>query len=219
MASFFEKLKKGMGIEEIEERVEEKQEKSEPAGIPKKRRAAEASTLKKAKTKKPAEEMKRIEIKTAVLEEKTELEAEKKKETKEFVEKTPQVLKMKEPAEKKEKWPGLGTEPEGQLAVDVCQTEDYLIIQSAIAGVGPETLDISIEKDIISIKGWREKQLKEDGDYFTQECYWGPFSREVILPVEVDPDRIQATMKECVLTIKIPKIIRDKKRKISIKNI
>ncbi|GAH21149.1 unnamed protein product, partial [marine sediment metagenome] len=56
------------------------------------------------------------------------------------------------------------------------------------------------------------------GNYFAQECYWGPFSREVILPVEVDPSRVEAAMKEGILTIRIPKILREKKRKISIKS-
>ncbi|MFQ6083817.1 MAG: Hsp20/alpha crystallin family protein, partial [Candidatus Aminicenantia bacterium] len=69
--------------------------------------------------------------------------------------------------EGKEKWP----EPEGQLAVDVYQTESELVIQSAIAGVKPEDLTISIEKDIFTIRGERKKSSEEGGDYFTQECY------------------------------------------------
>ena len=121
--------------------------------------------------------------------------------------------------EKNNKWPDLNGEQEGQLAVDVYQTDKDLVIQSAIAGVEIGNINISIEKDIVTIKGWRGKQFEEAGDYFTQECHWGPFSREVILPVEVDPGRIEATMKEGILTVRIPKIIREKKIKISIKNI
>jgi HSP20 family protein len=117
--------------------------------------------------------------------------------------------------EDKEEW----FESEGKLAVDVYQTESELIIQSAVAGVKVEDLDILIERDLISIRGVREKPFSEEGDYFTQECYWGPFSREIILPVEVDPNRIEASMKEGVLTVRIPKLLREKKRKIKVKKL
>ncbi len=113
----------------------------------------------------------------------------------------------------KEKW----LEPEGQLTVDVYQTDTDLVIQSAVAGVKTEDLDISIEADAVLIRGNR-KQPPETGErnYFYQECYWGPFSRQIILPEETDPGRAQASIKEGVLTIRIPKIERTKKRKIVI---
>ena len=59
--------------------------------------------------------------------------------------------------------------------------------------------------------------LDEDGDYFIEECYWGPFSRKIILPVEVDSSRADAAMKDGVLTVRIPKIQREKKKKLTIK--
>ena len=105
----------------------------------------------------------------------------------------------------------------GELAVDIYQTEEDLVIQTAIAGVRPEDLDISMERDVITIKGTRQKPSEEDGDYFTQECYWGTFAREMILPVEVDSGRAEATMKEGVLTIQMPKIQKNKKRQISVR--
>lgn len=113
--------------------------------------------------------------------------------------------------------PAFSQEPEGELAIDVYQTENELVIQAAVAGVKIEDLDISIEKDVLAIKGCREKPFEEKGDYFTQECFWGPFSREIILPVEIDPNQTIAKMKEGVLTIRIPKILREKKRKIIVK--
>ena len=218
MWKFFEKLKKGMGIEEMQALAEEKEEKTEPIKTaPKKRKSAEASTApKKVRVKKPLEEKRKIEITASPIEEGPKIELEEKKEIKEEIEeKPPQVT------EKKEKRPGLGLsgEPEGQLAVDVYQTDKYLVIQSAIAGIDPKNLDISFEREVITIKGWRGKQFEEEGDYFTKECFWGSFSREVILPVEIDPDRAEATMKEGILTIRAPKILKEKKRKISIKNI
>ncbi len=107
---------------------------------------------------------------------------------------------------------------EGQLAVDVYQTDAELIIQSTIAGVKAENLDISIEADTVLIRGNRN-ELEEQGEknYFYQECYWGPFFRQIILPEETDPSRATAEMKEGILTIRIPKIEREKKRKITVK--
>lgn len=105
-------------------------------------------------------------------------------------------------------------EEEGQLAVDVFQDKNNIIIKSTIAGVEPEDIDITFDNDMITIRGKRNKDLTiEEGDYFYQECYWGGFSRSIILPVDVDPERIKATIKNGVLTISLPKI---KKQDINI---
>lgn len=115
----------------------------------------------------------------------------------------------------KEKW----FEQEGQLAVDFYETPGELVVQSTVAGVKPEDLDISIEADRVLIKGQRAEQTEEGGkNYFYQECYWGRFSREIILPSETDPGRAQASIKNGVLIVRIPKIERDKKRKIEVKS-
>ncbi len=129
------------------------------------------------------------------------------------------LIKISEPEEKKqikeEKW----LEAEGQLAVDVFQTEDELIIQSAIAGLKGVDLDIAIEGDKVNIKGKRDRPTNDEKvNYFYQECYWGPFSREIILPVEIDPSKAQAVFKEGILIIRMPKIEREKKRKIFVKS-
>jgi len=102
----------------------------------------------------------------------------------------------------------------GQLTVDIYQTSSDLIIQSAVAGVELKDLDISIDKDLILIKGKRNRPSREKGDYFCKECYWGTFSRKIILPVEVNCDEIQAILKKGILTIKIPKKIKEEKRRI-----
>ena len=113
-------------------------------------------------------------------------------------------------------------EQDGYLTVDIYQTKTRLIIQTAIAGIKPEDLDITLQKDLIIIKGIREEPqagervLEEKKDYFVQECYWGPFSRKIILPVEINPDQAQASMKQGVLVIQLPKTLREKKRKIEI---
>lgn len=111
------------------------------------------------------------------------------------------------------------TESEGQLTIDVYQTPNEIVIKSTIAGVRPEDIDISITNDMITIKGRRQKdeEVKEE-DYYYQECYWGPFSRSVILPVDVEVDRADASMKNGILTIRLPKVEKVKTKKIAIKS-
>ncbi len=103
----------------------------------------------------------------------------------------------------------------GQLAVDVFQTKDDIIIKSTIAGVKTEDIDIAINNDMITIRGKREQEheIVED-DFFYQECYWGGFSRSIILPVDVKSDRAKASMKNGVLTIILPKA--DKVNKVTV---
>ncbi len=235
MASFFEKLKKGMGIKiPAEEKVEKETEEKRIKQIrrvkikkPPKESKLPTPTVERSSLGGKTGQAKKLEVKTLTI-----IEKEPKKEIKEEIEEKVEI-KEKEPSfakvslepqegppleqkittKDKEKW----FEPEGQLAIDVYQTENDLVIQSAIAGVKPESLDIVIERDVITIKGSREKPFEENGDYFSQECFWGSFSREVILPAEVDPERVEASMRDGVLTIRMPKILREKKRKIIVK--
>lgn len=109
---------------------------------------------------------------------------------------------------------------EGELTVDIFETEKNIVIQSAIAGIDADDLDISIEKDMVAIKGKREKCLEEKVEnYFCQECYWGKFSKEIILPVETDTANAEAVIKNGILTITVPKIKREKIKKLGIKEI
>jgi len=195
--SFFEKLKKGMDIEKSPS-VEE------PSIV-----LATTKTIpdKKSDGKRKKKDKKEGEV------------TEKKKKIK--VEKEPIGVKVitdeKEnpPADEGKKW----FESEGQLTVDVYQTDKEIVIQSAIAGIEPDDLDIIIENDMVAIRGNRKKLFEEKKrNYFYQECYWGQFSREIILPEEVDNSRAQATMKKGILTIRIPKIESKKKRKIGVIN-
>lgn len=95
---------------------------------------------------------------------------------------------------------------EGQLSVDVYQTEKEIIIQSTIAGAMPEDLKVSLHHDLLSIHGSRKQphEVRED-QYLYRECYWGPFSRSLILPTEVAPHKIEAELENGVLTIKLQK--------------
>jgi HSP20 family protein len=109
-------------------------------------------------------------------------------------------------------------EPEGELAVDVYQTDTEIIIQSTIAGVKAEDLDISIESDTVTISGERKNIVQDKGkNYFYQECFWGAFTREIILPEEIDGARAEASMKDGVFTLRIPKIERQKIKKVKVR--
>lgn len=107
---------------------------------------------------------------------------------------------------------------EGQLSVDVFQTPNEIVIKSTIAGVEPDDLDIFLNDDLLTIRGKREQTKEEkDANYFYKECYWGGFSRSIILPVEVNPDKIDAELKNGLLTIRLPKIERSKTVTINVK--
>ncbi|MBI5138742.1 MAG: Hsp20/alpha crystallin family protein [Candidatus Vogelbacteria bacterium] len=108
----------------------------------------------------------------------------------------------------------------GQLSVDVYQTPSEVIVQAMIAGVKPDTLDIEISREMITIRGSRQKydEISED-DYFFQELYWGSFSRTVLLPVEVEADEAEAIEKNGLLTVRLPKINREKKKALKVKSI
>ncbi len=99
---------------------------------------------------------------------------------------------------------------DGQLSVDVWQDKHNIIIKSTIAGVEPEDIDITFDNDMLTIRGKRQKDTTiDDEDYFYQECYWGGFSRSIILPVPVNADKIKATIRNGVLTISLPKSNKD----------
>ncbi|MFH1656667.1 MAG: Hsp20/alpha crystallin family protein [Candidatus Nealsonbacteria bacterium] len=142
-----------------------------------------------------------------------------KKEKKEILKKRiikveKEISPIKPIKDKDKKW----FEPEGQLVVDLYETDKEIVVQSAIAGMRPEDLDITIEDDMVLIKGKREmSEEKNDKNYFYQECHWGYFSREIILPVEVNSGQAEAKMKNGILTIRMPKVEREGIKKINVK--
>ena len=109
---------------------------------------------------------------------------------------------------------------EGQLNIDMYQTKDNVIVKSTIAGVRPEDMDITVANDMLTIKGARrrEESVSED-DYFYQECYWGNFSRSVIIPVDIDSEHIEADLKDGILTVVVPKAAKAKTKKIKVKGL
>lgn len=110
-------------------------------------------------------------------------------------------------------------EGEGQIAIDVYQTPDHIVVESPIAGVSPEDLDISISNESVTIKGVRRHTDRvKNEDYFYQECYWGKFSRAVILPQEINAEEADAQIKNGVLVITLPKLRRAKAKKLKVKS-
>jgi HSP20 family protein len=107
---------------------------------------------------------------------------------------------------------------EGQLTIDVYQTEEDIVIKSTIAGVKPEDLDVTINNDMVTVKGERKnEEVVEHGNYYYQECYWGGFSRSVLLPVDVIPEKADASLKNGILTIRLPKADTTKTKKIQVR--
>ena len=106
---------------------------------------------------------------------------------------------------------------EGQLTVDVYQTDDEIIIKSTIAGVTADDVDVSITNEMVTIKGNRNHDEKiKASDYYYQELYWGSFSRSIILPEEIDADNAKASMKNGILTLHLPKLAKSRTKKIKI---
>lgn len=106
---------------------------------------------------------------------------------------------------------------EGSLTVDVYRDDGDIVIQSTIAGATSADIDISILNDMVTIKGARQPESKvRANNYYYQELYWGPFSRSIILPEEVDADGAKASMKNGILSIRLPTIEKAKTRKLKI---
>ncbi len=105
----------------------------------------------------------------------------------------------------------------GQLAVDVYETREKLVVKARTAGVNKNDLDISIADNTLSIRGTLSAGNEEDVEnYFVQECYWGEFSRSIALPVPVKEDEVEAVLKDGVLTIGFTKVKQETVKKIQV---
>lgn len=116
-----------------------------------------------------------------------------------------------------ETWDDSEEEFPGQLAVDVYETDDKLVVKARTAGVNKEELDVSISDGILTISGTLSSGDETDAtNWHIQECYWGEFSRTLALPVSVKEDEVEAVLKDGVLTIKFNKIRQEAAKKIQI---
>ncbi len=110
-------------------------------------------------------------------------------------------------------------EEAGELAIDVYQTPTHIVIKAMIAGVRPEDLDVSITRDMVTIRGKRERHTEStSGDFFFQELYWGSFARTIVLPQEVAIEDAEATEKHGLLIIKLPKLDKGRQAKLKVKS-
>ncbi len=109
-------------------------------------------------------------------------------------------------------------EAEGHLTIDVYEDGDSIVVESTVAGVESDNLDISINAESVSIRGERQRKEKiQEDDFLYQECFWGTFSRSVVLPEEIDPDKAKASLKNGVLKIVLPKLNKKESKKLKIK--
>lgn len=105
----------------------------------------------------------------------------------------------------------------GQLAVDVYETKERLVVKARTAGVNKGDLDVSISDNQLTVRGTLSSGSEEGVEnYFLQECYWGEFSRTIALPVPVKEEEIEAVLKDGVLTISFGKVQQDTVKKIQV---
>jgi len=110
------------------------------------------------------------------------------------------------------------SEEEGELTVDVYQTDTEIIIKTMVAGVKPDDLDVSITRDMVSIKGKREvERTIDESEYLHKELYWGSFSRTIVLPQEIDVDAAEAIEKHGLLILRLPKLNKNRQTKVKVR--
>lgn len=126
-----------------------------------------------------------------------------------FLEKLKRQIRVEE---KKEDW----LEKEGRLIVDVYFTKQDLVIETPVPGVKEDEIQVFFENDILTIEGERKKP-EEEREYLIQECFFGKFSRKIQIPLEVNTEKIEATLKNGILKIKIPRLRKLEKMKIEVK--
>jgi HSP20 family protein len=108
---------------------------------------------------------------------------------------------------------------DGELSVDVYQTPSHIVVKAMIAGVRPEDLDVTITRDMVTIRGKREQHTEGSaGDFFFQELYWGTFSRTIVLPQEVEVEEAEAVEKHGLLIIRLPKLDKGRQAKLKVKS-
>ena len=111
-----------------------------------------------------------------------------------------------------------GEEPAGELAVDIYQTPDAIVVKALVAGVQPQTIDISLTREMLTISGTRQDEREVDEDhYYQRELYWGSFSRTILLPEEVDVDLAEASERHGILMIRLPKINKKRQAKLKVR--
>lgn len=130
---------------------------------------------------------------------------------------TMHITPSKEKAPVAESWED--EQPGGELAVDVYQTPDAIVVKALVAGVQPSSIDIALTREMVTITGTREDEREvEDDNYFQRELYWGSFSRTILLPEEIDVDLAEASEKHGILMVRLPKINKKRSTKLKVRS-
>ncbi len=132
-------------------------------------------------------------------------------------------LAVEEDSEEDTNWsedePDSEQQQDGELPVDMYQTDDTIVIRALVAGVSPADLEISITRDMVTLRGVREEyQEAHDDGYFHRELFWGSFSRTLLLPEEVAIDEAEAQEKHGLLEIKLPKLDKHRTTQLKVKS-
>ena len=131
-----------------------------------------------------------------------------------------EIKNSKKDSPEKESWIDEESDKDAELTVDVYQTPEMIVVKAMIAGVRPEDLDVSITRDLVTIRGTREEErVARDEDFFTRELYWGSFSRAITLPEEIDVDEAEAVEKHGLLILKLPKLDKKRQSKLKVKTV
>ena len=133
---------------------------------------------------------------------------------------TDNTIKISSP-EMKELKPSPPPSGYGQLPVDVFESSSEILVVAPLAGVDLDKAEIVINNDVLTIRGKREigeeASYFKKGDYYVQECFWGEFSRSIILPPDIQADGVEATQKNHILYIRIPKRMNIRMKIVKIK--
>jgi HSP20 family protein len=106
---------------------------------------------------------------------------------------------------------------EPALDMDVYEDNDRIVVKAEMPGMSKDDIQISIADNILTIKGEKKKEEEDTGrDYYRAERAYGAFVRTLPLPAEINPDKVQATFKDGVLEIRLPKSEEAKKREIKV---
>ncbi len=106
---------------------------------------------------------------------------------------------------------------EGELSIDAYETDDEIVVQSTIGGIESKDLDISVDGDMLIIKGQRQSAEQIDAkSYILKECYWGSFSKKILLPQKVKISQAKAIVENGILTLRIPKTEKSSSLKIEV---
>lgn len=121
--------------------------------------------------------------------------------------------------EEPQSWNDDDSDQEGELPIDMYQTRDAIVIRALVAGVSPDDLNISITRDMVTLKGQREEvQEVPDEDYFHRELFWGSFSRAIVLPEEIVIDEAEAKERHGLLEITLPKLDKGRSARLTVKS-